>query len=285
MTDPVVYINGRKTDFRKASISVFDYTLHCAIGLFESILAVDERLISPDKHLDRMESGLKRLGLKLNYNRVRINRTLRMMAAEHPARVKKAKVILTHGFSPLWPGSKPGPKTIAIITGHRLQFKKQKLIVSPMIITSANPMRGIKSVNFMTEWMSQYRAYQQGYDQGIIINQRGQIAETGSSSLFMVKSEKLYTPPISAGGLAGIMRQEVIRLARANKIACYEKKMTPDDLITADEIFTTSSFKLIWPVVQLKLDRVYKYNPGPLSRAFFNRLKANFLTGSYKDTL
>lgn len=285
MADPVVYIDEQRVNFRQAKISVFDYTLHCAIGLFESILAVDDRVIYLDEHLNRMEAGRKRLGLKFNYNRRRLSQILQTAVAAHPGRVKKVKLLLTYGYSPLWKGDRPKPKTIIIVDDHRLQFKKQKLMVSPMTISSANPMRGVKTVNFMTEWMSQHKAQEAGYDQGIIINQRGQVAETGSSNLFMGKKGKLYTPPLEAGGLPGIVRSEIIALAAANGLPCIEKKLKPKDLISADEIFTTSSFKLVWPVVQLKVERTHKFQPGPLGRAFFDRLKTNFMTGDYKQSI
>jgi branched-subunit amino acid aminotransferase/4-amino-4-deoxychorismate lyase len=285
MAEPVVYINEKQVDYRQASVSVFDYTLHCAIGFFESILAVDDRLVLADEHLDRMETGLGRLGLKLNYNRTRILRTLHRAAKEHPGHVKKIKILLTYGYFPLWPGSRPGPKTIINVLDHRLQFKKQKLLVSPMVISSADPMRGIKSLNFMTEWMSQKHAHDAGYDQGIIVNQEGFIAETGSASIFMVRRGQLSTPALEVGGLPGTIRREIIRIATANNIVVREKKLTPKELVTGDEIFTTSSFKLVWPVVAVKLDKVYRFVPGPLSRALFNLLKINFLTGLTKTNL
>jgi len=286
MRTTMVYINGRPVDYRRAAISVFDYTLHCAIGLFESILAVDDRLIHLDAHLDRMETGLRRLDLKMNYNRAAIVRALRKAIADHPGRVKKVKILLTYGYSPLWPGDRTGPKTIVIVTDHRLQFKKQKLLISPMIISSANPMRGIKSLNFMTEWMSQKVAQTAGFDQGIIVNQQGHIAETGSANIFMAKEGRLYTPPLEVGGLPGTIRHEIIRLAKANRIPVNEKKLTPKDLIGADEIFTTSSFKLVWPAVQLRVKgRDYRFQPGPLSRAFYDRLRMNFVTGEKCDML
>lgn len=285
MSDPVVFIDEKRVNYRRASISIFDYTLHCAVGLFESLLAVDDRLIYLDEHLDRMEAGRRQLGLKFNYNRRRIIRTLKAAVTAHPSRVKKVKVLLTYGYSPLWAGDKPKPRTIIIVADHRLQFKKQKLLISPMIINSANPMRGVKSVNFMNEWMSQHRAIEQGYDQGVILNQRGQVAETGSSNLFMVKNGRLITPPLDVGGLPGIVRQKIIEMAAANRLPCLERKLTPADLITANEVFTTSSFKLVWPVVQLKVDRVHKFKPGPVGRAFFDRLKKNFLTGIHEQEL
>jgi branched-subunit amino acid aminotransferase/4-amino-4-deoxychorismate lyase len=285
MTTSLVSINGRAIDYRKASISIFDYTLHCAIGLFESLLAVDDRPIFLKEHLDRMEWGISRLRIKTNYNRQAITRTLIRMIRQHPNRIKKTKVLLTYGHSELWPGNHPGPKTIIIVQKHKLLFKKQKLMISPMVITTDNPMRGIKSVNFMSEWMSQHRAYEQGYDQGIILNNKGFIAETGSANLFMVKNGRLYTPSVDSGGLSGVVRSKIIELARNSGIKCYEMKLRPEKLVDADEIFTTSSFKVVWPVIRLKLDKVYRFSPGPISKSIFDRLKKNYLTGVEKTVL
>ena len=286
MPTTVVFINDTEVDYRSASISVFDYTLHCGIGLFESILAVDDRLIFLDEHLDRMELGMSRLGLrKLNYTRRRIAETLRRAVRRHPAKVKKVKLLLTHGYSFLWPGSRPGSKSIVIVMDHKLEFRIQSLLVSPMTVHASDPMRGNKTLNFMTEWLSQEKAISEGYDQGIIINQDGCIAETGSANLFMVKSGEVYTPSLESGGLPGTIRKEIIRLVRANNIACHEIALKPDELISADEVFTTSSFKVVWPVVRIKLDGIHTLRPGPISKAIFDRLKTNFFTGVYKDEL
>jgi len=285
MPEAVVYINGKKVDYRKASISVFDYTLHCAIGLFESILSVDDRLVLLDEHLNRMEAGRERLGLKFNYNRAAIEKTLKRAVKQHSAQVKKTKVLLTYGGSPLWPGNRPKPHTIIIVSGHRLQFKKQKLLISPMVISTENPMRGVKSLNYMTEWMSQNMAIAAGFDQGIIINQHGHVAETGSANIFMVKNNRVYTPPLEVGGLPGITRGEVIRLLTVNDIPVIEKRLTPGDLLKADEIFTSSSFKLIWPVIMLRIKKDYHFPSGPIARVLFQRLKTNAMTGVWDDHL
>ena len=286
MATTVVFIDEEQIDYRKAVISVFDYTLHCGVGLFESILAIDDRLIFIEAHLDRMERGIRLLGLHgLAYNRNRITRILGKAVARHPARVKKVKLLLTQGYSPLWPGDRPRPKAITIVLDHRLEFRRQKLLLSPMTIHTSNPMRGNKTLNFMTEWLSQDMAAGTGYDQGIIINQRGRIAETGSANLFMVKNGGLVTPSLKNGGLPGTIRKEILRLAKVNRIPYRESSLSPEDLIQADEIFTTNSFKLVWPVVQVKLDRDYFFQPGPLSRSIFIRLKKNFMTGVIEDVL
>lgn len=286
MATTIVYINDKKVDPRKASLSVFDYTIHCGIGLFESILAIDDRLILIEEHLDRMESGMSRLGLdNLRFNRSQIVKSLTKAVRSHRSRIKKAKLFLTQGYSPMWPGSRPNPKAVIIVTDHKLEFRPQKLLISPITISTDNPLRGAKTLNYLTEWMSQTKAVEAGYDQGIIVNQRGHIAETGSANIFIIKNGRLYTPPLESGGLPGITRSEIIRLAQANKIACREKKLTPADLVTADEVFTSSSFKIIWPVTQIKLDRVYRFKPGHISRAFYDRMETNFLTGVQEDRI
>lgn len=286
MSQAIVFINDREVDYRSASVSVFDYTVHCGIGLFESVLGVDRRLIFLDEHLDRMEQSIRRLHLrKLNYNRQRITRILHRAVGRHPAKIKKIKLLLTQGYSPLWPGSRPGSKAITIVVDYQLQFVNQSLLISPMTVHTDDPMRGNKTLNFMTEWLSQDAAMAEGYDQGMIINQQGNIAETGSANLFTVKNGELFTPSLDSGGLPGIIRKEIIRLANTNRIPVHEIHMRPDDLISADEVFTTSSFKLVWPVVRVKLDRIHKYYPGPLSRALFERLRSNFVSGRYEDRL
>jgi branched-chain amino acid aminotransferase len=259
---------------------VFDYTLHCGLGLFESILAVDDRLMFPDEHLDRMEGAIDRLGLKVNYNRRRTIRALKEAARSQKDKVKKMKLILTTGYYPLWPGSKPKPRSVIIAVDHRLRFRRQRLLLSHMVVTTADRLRGLKTTNYMLEWISNQEAVREGYDQGIILNQRGNIAETGSSNIFIVKNGQLMTPAVTEGGLPGVTRRKILEVCRRDGIPVKERGLKPKDLFAADEIFTTSSFKLVWPVVKLNADREHTYSPGPVARAVFVYLKRVALTGN-----
>jgi branched-chain amino acid aminotransferase len=273
MADPVVFVDYEPVDYRKACVSVFDYTLHCGLGYFESILAVGERLMYLDDHLDRLEGGIDRVGLTVNYNRRKASKALREAARLQGSKTKKMKLILTTGYYPLWPGSKPRPRSLVIAVDHRLVFRRQRLMMSNMVVNTADRLRGLKTTNYMLEWVSNQEAMRQGFDQGIILNQRGNIAETGSSNIFLVKNGRVITPSITEGGLPGVTRRRIIEVCRRDGLSITERAVKPNDLIEAEEIFTTSSFKLVWPVVALRAGKTYRYSPGPVARAIFVYLK------------
>jgi len=104
----------------------------------------------------------------------------------------------------------------------------------------------------------------------LILNEKNQIIEAVSSNLFLVKNKTLITPPVSDGCINGIMRNEIIALAKLQEIPCIEQSISEPDLFRAEELFLTNSISGIEWVVAYKDKRYYKR----LSEIFIHRLNA-----------
>ena len=93
-------------------------------------------------------------------------------------------------------------------------------------------------------------------DECFILNETGNIIESISSNVFAVKNGTLYTPPLSEGCIAGVMRKQIIHLATENKILTFESPLTTYTLMNADEIFLTNSVQGVQWIGQFR-DKFY----------------------------
>ena len=99
-----------------------------------------------------------------------------------------------------------------------------------------------------------------------MLNHLGYVAECTGDNIFIVRDGRLYTPPIAAGILEGITRDEIIDIARGSKIEVREENLTRQDLYTADECFLTGTAAEVVPVVRIDKRTVGDGKPGATTR-------------------
>ena len=265
-------INGKAVPNNRAKISVFDNSLFYADGLFETLMAIGDKPVFLDDHLHRLERGADLIGIKLPVSVNTISRWIKDANRKNRAPVKKIRVTVTAGDSAFWAGKKSAPRIIIIVTEYEIPIKPFRLTVSPFMVDGKSPFRNVKTLSFVIEMTSRKHAYSAKYDDGILINRRGNIAETTSANLFWVKKGVLYTTPLTAGCLDGMTRKHIIELANESEIPIRVKNIKLNELLKSDEIFVTSSLKLLLPVISIDTDRRYKYKSGSLTKRLKNLL-------------
>ncbi|HHI03178.1 MAG TPA: hypothetical protein ENL22_06625 [candidate division Zixibacteria bacterium] len=259
-------INGKAVPNSQAKISVFDNSLFYADGLFETLMAIGGKPVFLDDHLRRLEKGADLIGIKLPVSIETISRWIVGANKKNEAPVKKIRVTVTAGDSAFWAGKKSAPRIIIIVTEYELPTKPFRLTVSPFRVDGRSPFRNVKTLSFIIEMTSRKQAYSEKYDDAILLNRRGNVAETTSANLFWVKKGVLYTTPLTAGCLEGMTRKHIIDLAKKNDIPARIKNIKLDELLKSDEIFVTSSLKLILPVISIDTDKRHEYRSGPLTK-------------------
>lgn len=121
---------------------------------------------------------------------------------------------------------------------------------------SINKLANIKSGNALMYVMAGISKQSMKLDDCFLINENGTICESISSNIFVVKNGTLYTPPLTEGCVAGVMRKQIINLATENKILTFESPVTSYTLMNGDEVFLTNSINGIRWVGQFK-DKFY----------------------------
>ncbi len=261
----VCSIDGKKITKSDAKISVFDNSLFYADGLFETFMAFGNNIIFMKDHLKRLQKGAKLISLKIPVSDKTLAKWLNQANQANPAPTKKIRLTITAGESSFWAGKPGRPRVIIIVTDYKIPTSPFRLIVSPYRIDHASPFRNVKTLSFIIEMTSRKQAYSSKYDDAILLARNGYIAETTSANIFWVKNGILYTPPLDAGCLEGMIRKHTIEIAKLNNIQVIEKRSRLSTLLKADEIFVSSSLKLIIPVSSINTNKAYCYKTGSVT--------------------
>ena len=109
-------------------------------------------------------------------------------------------------------------------------------------------LSNLKSNNKALQVIGSIFMQEQGFGNGILVNDDKEIVEFLNGNLFVVDGAMLRTPPLTSGCLDGIMRKQVMRLAKKQNISCVEEKISPFDLQQVQEVFMTNAITGIQPV-------------------------------------
>jgi branched-chain amino acid aminotransferase len=95
-------------------------------------------------------------------------------------------------------------------------------------------------------------ARSRGYDEVVLLNERGEVAECTSANIFAARGKEVWTPPLASGCLPGITRELLLGEAQAEGVRVIEKTMTPEELESADEVFISSTTRDLLPVSHIR---------------------------------
>ena len=138
------------------------------------------------------------------------------------------------------------------------------LAVTPWTRNERAPTAGLKTTSYADNVLALGFARERGAGEAILANSRGELCECTGSNVFVVLGERVHTPPLSSGCLAGITRALTIEWAREAGIEVIEEAMPLGVLRTADEVFVTSSLRDVQAVSAID-EHVVPAAPGPVT--------------------
>jgi branched-chain amino acid aminotransferase len=117
---------------------------------------------------------------------------------------------------------------------------------------AASEFAGTKYLSWSENLARYERAHVQGFDEVVLLNERGEISECTSANIFIAQGDRVYTPPLSCGCLPGVTRALLLEEIRLPGLTLEEKVLFKDDLEAADEIFVTSTTRDLMPAVSVE---------------------------------
>ncbi|MCD6341884.1 MAG: branched-chain-amino-acid transaminase [Thaumarchaeota archaeon] len=258
--EPLVYIDGEFYPKSRAKISVYDHGFLYGDGVFEGIRAYDGIVFKLREHIDRLYDSAKAIMLDIPLSKEEMINAVLETLRKNKLKDAYIRLVVTRGVGDLGldPRKCSKPNVIIIAEPVLTLYKKEsKLEGLSLIISSVRRDRvdatthQIKSLNYLNSILAKVEAITAGADDAVMLDDRGFVAETSSTNIFMVKNDKIITPPPTTGVLPGITRSFVIELARKLGYQVEEKDVTPFELITADEVFMTGTGAEIIPVTKI----------------------------------
>ena len=269
-----VYIDGKYYPKSQAKISVFDHGLLYGDGIFEGIRAYDGVVFKLKEHIDRLYSSAHMIMLQIPATKEEIIKTVLETLRKNSLKDAYVRLVVTRGTGDLGLNPKKCPKaTVIVITDtislHKIEAKEQGVTAmiswvkrDPVDATSHE----IKSLNYLNSILAKIEANIAGVDEAICLDKNGFICEGVAENIFIVKNAKLFTPPSYTGALSGITAAETMKLARKLGYDTKEKNITPYELFTADEVFSTGTAAEIVPVRELNKRIIGDGKPGQITK-------------------
>lgn len=162
--------------------------------------------------------------------------------------------------------------TVADIVGHnagvpsfkpelRIRLEKERRKMRPEII----PPQAKVSANYTSPMIAKWAARRAGYDEILLVDERGFLAEASTENVFLVSRDGRLRTPSLEYVLAGVTRSSILEIAKHDGIPVAEEAIRPEDLFTAAEVFLTATSAGVWPVVCVDDQRIGDGKLGPIS--------------------
>lgn len=235
-----VYINGEVVPASGARIPAISNAALYGKGIFTTIAVVGSRPVFWEKHWNRLRRDTGKVGIDLSkFSEAKVHDAVRQMTEANGITDGRVRVTLFDGTpAGLWAvgGEQESGSLFAAAAGRREMPADFRLTVSPYRLNSASPLAGVKSCNYLEKQMALDEAKARGFDEAVQLNERGQIASACMANIFWLKEERLYTPSLGTGCLAGTTREFVME-----NVECEVTEDGPDSLAEAEAIFVTSA--------------------------------------------
>jgi branched-chain amino acid aminotransferase len=277
-----VYINGKFYSKEDAKISVFDHGLLYGDGVFEGIRAYGRLVFKLKEHIDRLFESAHTLVLKIPLTKEQIIKAVIKTLKENNLKDAYIRLVVTRGEGDLGldPRKCEGRATVIIITDkialYPEKFYKEglEIITVPTVRNlpeALNPQ--LKSLNYLNNILAKIEAINSGFDEAIMLDSLGYVAECTGDNIFIVKRQELYTPPQCMGTLRGITRDAVLEISRKSKIPAHEHVITRHEVYISDECFLTGTAAEIIPVVKVDGRIIGNGKPGKLTLTLMKKFK------------
>ncbi len=269
--DGFIWLDGKLVPWREAKTHVLTHGLHYGSCVFEGERAYSGSIFKSIEHSERLHKSAELLGFTIPYSVAELESA--------KAEVLKANNIVDGYVRPVaWRGSEmmaiSAQQTkihVAIATwgwpsmynpeikekGIRLAMATYKR-PSPESAPTASKAAGL----YMICTISKHAAEKDGYQDALMLDYRGYLAEATGANLFLVMNGEIHTP-LADCFLNGITRQTVIALARSNGIVVHERHITPEELANVQEVFLTGTAAEITPVGEIAGQ---KFTVGPVTK-------------------
>ncbi len=275
-----IWMNGKLVPFKKAKVHVLTHALHYSTAVFEGIRCYNtpkgSAIFRLPEHVDRFFNSAKMYSMKMPYNKKQITDAIIKTVKNSTLKECYIRPIAYYGYGELgltptqnkvdvaiacWPW-KMGESKAGKFTGAKCKISSWIRIDS-----AAQPMKAKAASNYANAGLARVEALKEGYDEAIMLNNQGKIAEGSAENIFILKNDKIITPPLTAGVLEGITRDSVIQIIEFNGGEVIEADLDREDLYIADEVFMTGTAAEVKSVTEIDKTVIGNGKPGKITKA------------------
>jgi len=278
--DSLIYHNDRIIPLAEARLSPGQMGLLMGWGVFTTLRIYQGVPFAFDRHWERMAHDAERLGIALDYQQQAVWEAIVKLAAANQRPEGAARLSFIKNQGGMWADAPGSPATDLLIFTRELTAwpASHKLLLVPDGIFSHGKLAGAKMLSWVQNAGTLERVHAEGFDDALLLNEQGHLAECTSANVFLVRGRQILTPPLTSGCLPGITREALIEIIPAAGYKLVEQDLIPKDMDTAEEVFISSTTREVAGVGSIQPN--WKY-PAPgivtreLAAAFQNYVKAH----------
>lgn len=277
--DGLIWLDGKLVPFRDAKLHVLTHGLHYASCVFEGERSYDGEVFHLTEHSQRLLDSAKLMDFTIPYTVEEIDRATRETIAVNKMPNCYVRPVAWRGSEMMGVAAQQNKIHVAIAVWEwpsyfspEAKMKGLRLQISDWRRPAPNtaPTKAKAAGLYMICTLSKHKAERDGYQDALMLDWRGQVAEATGANIFFAKDGKLHTPTPDCF-LDGITRRAVMAMARARGIEVIERAIMPEEMSGFQECFLTGTAAEVTPVSEIG---PYKFTPGKICQTLLAEFDA-----------
>jgi len=273
-----IWMDGKLVDAVDAKVSVLSHTLHYGVGVFEGIRCYSTvngpAIFRLEDHVRRLMASARIFRMPLPYSEAEILRAIVDTQAANEIVPSYIRPIVYRGEPALGVKNQKGRVSLAVAAIPAKKYLGEhsetgvRAKISPFRKPHSDAIPSVSKTNgnYINGYLAGIDAAEDGYEEAILLDQNGFVAEGTGENIFLVKNGTVSTPGPESDILLGVTRASVIQIARDLGFPLVEKLLSVSELLTADEAFFSGTYAEIAPIREISHYAIGNGKPGPVTR-------------------
>jgi branched-chain amino acid aminotransferase len=238
-----VFHNDRLLPVEDVRLSPGQAGLLSGWGLFTTIRIVEGIPFAFERHWARLSRDAQRTHCPFPFDAEAVRDQMNEVLRANEVREGCARIYVFFNQSGFWRSDEEFPPADLVICSAGLPPHREpaRLALREHGRHAASPLAGVKVTSWLNNVWNLHEAQQAGYDEVVLLNERGEVAECTAANIFCVHAGQVTTPPLSSGCLEGVTRSVVLEIGPQADVSIEERTLYPEDLYTADEVLISST--------------------------------------------
>ncbi|MFV2056075.1 MAG: branched-chain amino acid transaminase [Thiohalomonadales bacterium] len=275
--DGVIWFDGEMVPWREAKVHVLTHSLHYGMGVFEGVRAYHGELGTAifrlQDHTKRLFGSAKIMAMQIPFDPDTINQAQIQVVKQNQLESAYIRPLVFYGSEGMGLRAENLKVHVAIAAWKWGSYLGAEALERGIRIRTSSFTRHHVNVSmckakatghYINSMLALQEAVSTGYDEALLLDVDGYVAEGSGENIFLVRNGKLYTPELTSA-LEGITRDSIITFAASMQIPVIEKRITRDEVYLADEAFFTGSAAEVTPISELDNRIIGSGGRGPIT--------------------
>jgi branched-chain amino acid aminotransferase len=246
--------NGQILDAHEKSVSAGQVGYLNGWGVFSTLRVADGVMFAFERHWERMQRDAAKVHVPFPKDQAQMKSDIHRLIEANSAWNSTLRVMVVRNRGGMFEGPDLDRDfdVLAFTRDLNPWGSSVRLDVKPNGRHAASEFSGCKILSWSHNLTWYEAAHQRGFDEVVLLNERGEVSECTSANIFVAMGGEVFTPPLDSGCLPGVTRELLLDIVRVPGISVVERRLMPADLERADQVFITSTTRDLLPAVEIE---------------------------------